>query len=302
VGVLWVCAVRRLPHHQHRSRDPDSVADPAHTPLVLQRERPVQQFLRSEKVRYSTLPHHILRHSKAALIVGGLALATVTAVSASPADTAPTIHACVNNSSGTIFVVSGTTACNNNAVAIQWNSQGVQGPAGPTGPAGPAGPQGPVGPAGPQGLKGDTGVAGPAGPAGPQGLKGDTGAAGAQGPAGPAGPQGPKGDTGAAGPAGPQGPKGDTGATGAAGGLNQVINRDTLGTADGSTADSFCKTGETAIGGAVNIIPDGTGSVITSRPVGDTGGDSPDNGTSFIGWRGVGTGGGLMVVHVFCAS
>jgi hypothetical protein len=263
VGVLWVCAVRRLPHHQHRSRDPDSVADPAHTPLVLQRERPVQQFLRSEKVRYSTLPHHILRHSKAALIVGGLALATVTAVSASPADTAPTIHACVNNSSGTIFVVSATTACNNNSMAIQWNSQGVQGPAGPTGPAGPAGPQGPVGPAGPQGLKGDTG---------------------------------------AAGPAGPQGPKCDTGATGAAGGLNQVINRDTLGTADGSTADSFCKTGETAIGGAVNIIPDGTGSVITSRPVGDTGGDSPDNGTSFIGWRGVGTGGGLMVVHVFCAS
>jgi hypothetical protein len=244
-------------------------------------------------VRYGTLSHHILRHSKAALIVGGLALATVTAVSASPADTAPTIHACVNNSSGTIFVVGATTACNNNAMAIQWNSQGVQGPAGP---AGPAGPQGPVGPAGPQGLKGDTGAAGPAGP---QGLKGDTGAAGAQGPAGPAGPQGPKGDTGAAGPAGPQG---ETGATGAAGGLNHVINRDTLGTADGSTADSFCKAGETAIGGAVNIIPDGTGTVVTSRPVGDTFGDSPDNGTSFIGWRGVGTGGGLMVVHVFCAS
>jgi hypothetical protein len=186
-----VCAVRRLPHHQHRSRDPDSVADPAHTPLVLQRERPVQQFLRSEKVRYSTLPHHILRHSKAALIVGGLALATVTAVSASPADTAPTIHACVNNSSGTIFVVSATTACNNNSMAINWNSQGVQGPAGP---AGPVGPQGPVGPAGPIGPKGDTG------PAGPTGAQGPTGAAGAIGPAGPAGP------TGAQGAAGTQGP------------------------------------------------------------------------------------------------
>jgi hypothetical protein len=134
---------------------------------------------------------------------------------------------------------------------------------------------------------------GPQGLQGPQGPKGDTGATGATGP------QGPKGDTGAT---GPQGPKGDTGATGAPGGLNAVVTRDALGTANGSNVDVFCNSGETAVGGSVNIIPDGTGTVITSRPVGDTFGDSPDNGTPFIGWRGVGSGGGLLVVHVFCAS
>jgi hypothetical protein len=72
-----------------------------------------------------------------------------------------------------------------------------------------------------------------------------------------------------------------------------------------TTLDVFCHAGETAIGGSVNIIPDGTPGVLTSRPVGDTFGDSPDNGTSFIGWRGVagpGSGGALLVVHVFCAS
>lgn len=128
---------------------------------------------------------------------------------------------------------------------------------------------------------------------------------GPQGPQGVAGPQGPKGDTGATGPQGIQGvagPKGDTGATGPAGGLNAVVTRDALGTADGSNVDVFCNSGETAVGGSVNIIPDGTGTVVTSRPVGDSFGDSPDNGTAFIGWRGNGTGGGLLVVHVFCAS
>jgi len=68
------------------------------------------------------------------------------------------------------------------------------------------------------------------------------------------------------------------------------------------TGDSFCNPGETAIGGSANIIPDGTGTVLTSRPDGDTFGDSPDNGSSFVGWRGVDTGTGLLVVHVFCAS
>ena len=68
------------------------------------------------------------------------------------------------------------------------------------------------------------------------------------------------------------------------------------------TLNSFCQAGETAIGGAVNIIPDGTGTVITSRPVGNVFGDSPNNGGSFVGWRGVATGTGLLVVHVFCAS
>jgi hypothetical protein len=86
--------------------------------------------------------------------------------------------------------------------------------------------------------------------------------------------------------------------------LNQVINRDALASLSNSTAtlNSFCNAGERAVGGSVNIIPDGTGTVITSRPVGNMFGDSPNNGSGFIGWRGVATGTGLLVVHVFCAS
>jgi hypothetical protein len=157
-------------------------------------------------MRYVNLPGHIVRRGKTALIVGGLALVTVTAASAHPGPVAnQVIHSCINNSSGTIKIVSATTTCNNNDMAVDWNAVGPQGATGPAGPAGP------VGPAGPQGPKGDTGATGPAGPAGP---------VGSVGPVGPAGPQGPKGDTGATGatgaqgPAGPTGPTGPTGATG----------------------------------------------------------------------------------------
>ena len=84
--------------------------------------------------------------------------------------------------------------------------------------------------------------------------------------------------------------------------LNAVATRDALGTANESKIYVFRIPARPPSAGSVNIIPDGTGTVITSRPVGDTFGDSPDNGTPFIGWRGVGSGGGLLVVHVFCAS
>ncbi len=89
--------------------------------------------------------------------------------------------------------------------------------------------------------------------------------------------------------------------------FSQVINRDALqnlNAGDDVTLDSYCQTGEVAVGGAVNIIADGTGTVITSRPVGNTFGGSPSNGSAFIGWRGVvhADSGGLLVVHVFCAS
>jgi len=50
------------------------------------------------------------------------------------------IYACVNNSSGTIHIVSATAACNANEMKLQWNI---------------------VGPPGPQGLKGDRGDPGP---------------------------------------------------------------------------------------------------------------------------------------------
>jgi type VI secretion system secreted protein Hcp len=69
-------------------------------------------------------------------------------------------YACVNNSSGTIKMVSTDQECNGGAIKISWNQVGPKGDTGATGPAGP------------QGLKGDTGD------------KGDTGATGPQGPPG----------------------------------------------------------------------------------------------------------------------
>jgi len=78
------------------------------------------------------------------------------------------IYACVNNSSGTIKIVSVTTECPNGSMLLQWNQVGLTGPAGPagadgaTGPAGPAGADGATGPAGPAGADGATGPAGPA--------------------------------------------------------------------------------------------------------------------------------------------
>ena len=86
---------------------------------------------------------------------------------------------------------------------------------------------------------------------------------------------------------------------------SSVVTRDSpvLDLSTGTTATVFCEPGETAIGGSVNIIPDGSGAVTTSRPVGDTFLDSPDDGHPFIGWLGVSnSGSGSMVVHVFCAS
>ncbi|WP_437806392.1 hypothetical protein [Sorangium sp. So ce1078] len=100
------------------------------------------------------------------------------------------------------------------------------------------------------------------------------------------------------GPAGPQGP---------AGSFSGVVNRDALASVTSGqtvTLTSFCESGEVATGGSVNLIPDGTPLTITTqRPVGNTFGDSPDNGTSAIGWRAQVTAGGsgLLVVHVFCA-
>lgn len=57
-------------------------------------------------------------------------------------DSNTTYYACVNNSSGTIFIVSPDEPCKANETKIVWNSIGPQGPPGPEGPPGPAGPQG----------------------------------------------------------------------------------------------------------------------------------------------------------------
>lgn len=82
------------------------------------------------------------------------------------------IHACVNNQSGAIRIVSAETVCTAEETKLEWGIVGIQGP------AGPQGLQGIPGEAGAPGL------VGPQGPAGPQGLQGVPGAAGAPGPAG----------------------------------------------------------------------------------------------------------------------
>jgi hypothetical protein len=78
-------------------------------------------------------------------------------------------YACVNNSSGTIKMVSATATCSSNEMRVEWNQLGPQGPQGSAGLPGPQGEQGatgPQGPAGPQGPQGDVGPQGATGPAG----------------------------------------------------------------------------------------------------------------------------------------
>ena len=91
------------------------------------------------------------------------------------------VFACVNNSSGTIKIITADDAdaaeaqCPSNSYFLQWNKEGPQGPQGPQGDVGPQGPQGD------QGIQGETGATGATGP---QGIQGETGATGATGPQG----------------------------------------------------------------------------------------------------------------------
>jgi hypothetical protein len=101
--------------------------------------RPGQAFLSSKLVVVVVL---------AAAVVG------TTTVGFAGAITTGLIYACVNNSSGTIKIVSATTNCANNEILLVWNGEGSQGPTGATGPEGPTGPTGAAGP---------TGATGPAG-------------------------------------------------------------------------------------------------------------------------------------------
>src|SRR5918999_6477606 len=50
------------------------------------------------------------------------------------------VHACVNQSNGTIRIVAANGSCRAHENALDWNITGPQGPAGPRGPAGPQGP------------------------------------------------------------------------------------------------------------------------------------------------------------------
>ncbi len=93
----------------------------------------------------------------AMVVVLAAAIVGTTTVGFAGAITTGLIYACVNNSSGTIKIVSATTSCANNEILLVWNGDGSQGPTGPTGPTGPEGPTGPTG------ATGSTGATGPAG-------------------------------------------------------------------------------------------------------------------------------------------
>src|SRR5215217_3701431 len=134
----------------------------------------------------------------AGVAVGAAVATTVTLVSGhQEGPAAGVIHACINNSSGTIKIVGPTAACAANEQAVDWNAVGQPGPPGPQGPKGDKGDPGAagaLGPAGSPGPKGDPGLTGAAGPAGPQGSPGPPGPSGPQGSPGPAGPAGPAPD------------------------------------------------------------------------------------------------------------
>ena len=70
-----------------------------------------------------------------------LALALV-ALPTRVAQSATTLYACVNNSSGAVHFVSASTTCAHNETLVSWNIVGPPGPAGPPGPPGPPSPAG----------------------------------------------------------------------------------------------------------------------------------------------------------------
>src|SRR6266581_4611264 len=78
--------------------------------------------------------------TRPALVIGlALALVGGSAMTFAAAASTGVIYACVNNSSGTIHVVSSADTCSTNEVALAWNQQGPKGDTGPQGPSGPAG-------------------------------------------------------------------------------------------------------------------------------------------------------------------
>jgi hypothetical protein len=81
----------------------------------------------------------------AIVVVLAAAIVGTTTVGFAGAITTGLIYACVNNSSGTIKIVSATTSCASNEILLVWNGEGSQGPTGATGPEGPTGPTGPAG-------------------------------------------------------------------------------------------------------------------------------------------------------------
>jgi len=97
------------------------------------------------------------------------------------ATTSPSVHSCVNRSSGAVRILPSDVNCSSKERRVDWSVAGPAGPAGPAGASGTAGPAGVTGPAGAQGPAGAPGDPGPAGPVGPQGPAGPAGANGING-------------------------------------------------------------------------------------------------------------------------
>src|SRR6266545_5030478 len=93
----------------------------------------------------SRLVHGFLSSRLGIALALAAAIVGTSTVGFAGAITTGLIYACVNNSSGTIKIVSATTSCANNEILLVWNGEGSQGPTGATGPEGPTGPTGPTG-------------------------------------------------------------------------------------------------------------------------------------------------------------
>jgi hypothetical protein len=94
------------------------------------------------------------------------------AVTRSPHDATPIIHACVRKD-GRLRLVAERADCRKRERPLAWNVRGPRGEPGPQGPVGPAGADGAPGPSGADGAQGPPG---PPGPQGERGPKGDPGA------------------------------------------------------------------------------------------------------------------------------
>lgn len=100
-----------------------------------------------------------LRSIRGAALVGAVAaLAGAGAVWAAGAATQAEIRACVDASTGHLYVP-GSRGCP--GTSLVWNDAGPPGPQGAAGPAGPAGPPGPPGTQGPPGPPADAAPKGP---------------------------------------------------------------------------------------------------------------------------------------------
>lgn len=87
-----------------------------------------------------------LAHNRTLVIslsVAAAFVAVLTYVTAFASPPASTIHACYNDTNGSLRRVNSPADCHTHETAISWNASGPAGPTGPPGPPGPAGPAGP---------------------------------------------------------------------------------------------------------------------------------------------------------------